>query len=235
MKEAPSTDAVLQARTQEHDHIMHKAKIEWQWWGNPQDRYGTAEARTRAIEHGLLVPVTWEYGVDNELFGLSTNLHNNEGTSSRYLRPEAYRFFTQLLVELKERTRHISPNIRPIVTSLHRLDDTQRTLTESEQWYRAAPVGQSSHAAGAAFDIQIGKYYVAEQDSKLYGTWLPTHADRYDNRYDQILKELLDTYQDATVINYIMEHTIDDFGHKTPAVFHVCIAPTSVRASTPSQ
>lgn len=242
MEQHPELDVHAQ-RQLEHERIMREAVVEWQWWSEPTerpDRYGTKEARDAAIKNGALVEVAWQRGVDNGLFGISTNLHTNDGVSSRFLRPEAHKFLYRILSEVQEKLGGTVSIIRPIITSMHRIDDVQEALTESEEWYRAAPAGKSSHAAGAAFDIQAGKYYVSQKKdamhTELVGTWrLPGHTKSQAEAYNDMIRLALEPHIIAGTIHVIEEHTIDDSGKRTLAVFHICIAPTIEPGFEPSQ
>lgn len=199
---------------------MNAAKVEWEWWGDPQNRFPTEPDRIRAISEGALVPVIWP----NPYFGLIAPLRENEPL--RCLRPKAYALLTQLCEELDRATGFSKMrNFRLIVTSLYRPDKLQDSLGKTSGWYRAALVGKSAHAAGAAFDIGINSYYVLDPATgSLVGTWKEDCPKPYDPEIMEELRRILKTHMDTGICNVIEEHRIVET-KPVPACFHVCVAP----------
>ena len=205
----------------EQSRIMNAAKVEWEWWGNPQNRFPAEPDRIRAMSQGALVPVAWP----NPYFGLIAPLRENEAL--RCLRPKASALLTQLCEELDGATGFSKMrNIRLIVTSLYRPDELQDSLTKTAGWYRAAPVGKSAHAAGAAFDIGIDSYYVLDSvTGSLVGTWKKDCPKPYDPGIMEAFRHILRTHMDAAdTCNVIEEQRIVE-RKPVPACFHVCVAP----------
>jgi len=205
---------------------MNAAKVEWEWWGDPQNRFPTEPDRIRAMSQGALVPVMWP----NPYFGLIAPLRENE--SLRCLNPKAYALLTQLCEELDGATGFSKiRNIRLIVTSLYRPDELQDSLRKTPGWYRAAPAGKSAHAAGAAFDIEISSYYVLDPATgSLIGTWKKGCPKPYDPAIMGKLRHILRTHMDAGTCNVIEEQRIVE-RKPVPACFHVCVAPDNTRSN----
>jgi len=212
--------ATLQERQNiEHSNILRATRIERQWWRDK--RFSDETMREKAIEHGHLVSVPFP----NKYFGLPAYLRGEENERLRYLNPEGKALLMSLLEELDDRTHFSSNNLRLIITSLHRTDVSQNTLKETGSWYRAAQPGYSSHAAGAAFDINVRTMYVYDPETNEYhGTWYEEYAHYYNPRVIQELIEILDLWRKEGRCNYVIENEVTDEGEE-PAVIHVCAAP----------
>ncbi len=214
------SDPFLKLRQFEQQRIREETKIERQWWGDK--RFATIEERVKAIKSAQLLPI--EYPC--EYFGLPAYLRGSENYEKRHLNKEGLALLYSILKELNKRTSFTKKGIRLIITSLHRTDTHQESVRQSAHWYRAVNPGESSHASGAAFDINIRTYYIFNKETrKLIGTWVEGYEDLYDPTILIELIEILKEKKDSRDCNYVIENTIDANGSH-PSVIHICASPS---------
>ncbi len=214
------SDPFLKPKLSEQERIRKETKIERRWWRD--ERFATAEERAKAIKSGQLLPIEFP----NEYFGLPAYLRGNKNYEKRYLNKEGLALLSDILKELDTRTAFTNKGIRLIITSLHRTDAHQESVRKSAYWYRAVNPGESSHASGAAFDINIRTYYILNRETQeLVGTWVEGYEDLYDPTILIELIKILDEKKDSGVCNYIIENTINQDG-SYPSVIHICASPS---------
>lgn len=213
-------DNIRHAQQVARERVQEATACERRWWGDAHKRFSTPQERHAAIESGALHPVDFP----NAYFGLPANLRGEINADRRHLNTEGLALLKDILSTLDSRTGFSERGIRLILTSLHRTDTYQDGLQTSDSWYRAANPGESSHASGAAFDINIRTHYVVSDSGELVGTWREGYEEKYDTSIIPALEELLQELQERNQCNYVIENTIDD-GGVHPSVIHVCAAP----------
>src|SRR5258708_5444508 len=127
----------------EHSNILDAASVDRNWWGEAGKRFPNEATKENAVREGKLEHID----VPNEYFTYPSDIRKDQNL--RLLRPEAKKLLFQICEDLDKRTGFSKAGIRLAVTSLYRGDSLQDEIVNSPEWYRAAEVGTSSHAAGA--------------------------------------------------------------------------------------
>ncbi|MEK7605557.1 MAG: DUF5715 family protein [Patescibacteria group bacterium] len=150
------------------------------------------------------------------------------------LRPEALSKMEEisLLWAQKMKEYGLNPDtIRLAITSLYRTEKLQTSLTTGEGAYFAAPPRESSHLAGAAFDIDPNGYFVLTGEN----TYVNVHkaGQVFNPQVIQILREVLVEQAKNESINFVVENKIvpsDKVLTHKPTVFHVCTNSNNTQA-----
>lgn len=205
----------------EHKDIVNATRLDRLWWRNKSVRFPTIEDRDLAIRNGQLVPVE----IPNDYFTSPSEIRNDKNL--QLLRPSAKRFLFGLCYDLDRLIGYSRSGHRLAVTTFYRSDEFQSNIVNSPEWYRAAKVGTSSHAAGAAFDISIRSHYSIKQDTgEMVGitTWNES-VTRYQPLIFECLENIITRYVENSFCNLIIENTIEGSEY-WPTCFHVCVSPT---------
>lgn len=202
----------------ERSDILTATQIERDWYKNKQIRFSTEFDRDKAIRDGNLIQV-----LPNNYFGFSADIRNQP--TLQYLNKDGLILLQYLMQELDRRTNFCRRGIKLILTSLHRCDSVQEELNQGENWYMSAPKGTSSHATGAAFDINIRTHYVKYPNEVGWlGTWRDEAADKYAPDLIEDLAGLLAKLSEAGLCNVVTENMVTETEFE-PICFHVCAAP----------
>ncbi len=201
--------------------IISATSVERNWWARQGVRYPTLEDQKKAIAQGKLIRVD----VPNEYFTVPSYIRADERL--QYLRPGALKFLMEVMRELDERINFSQRGIRFSVVSLYRSEDDQRKLNKGTEWYRSVPTNQSSHTAGAAFDISLRSHYILNKSTNnldAVNTWDNSKFPDYDPTVIEELGAILSEKADQGLCNVVVEDHIHGNNY-TPTCLHVCVSP----------
>lgn len=212
-------------KTAEHAAIMKATPDERAWWlSRPGFMYQTQQDRETAVERGELVRVE----APNKYFTVPSYIRADEHL--QYLRPSALQFLMEVMQELDERINFSQRGMRFAVISLYRSEGDQKELTDGAEWYRSTPAGQSSHTAGAAFDISLRSHYIYNKDTgnlDTVNTWDESKFLDFEPEAIEALGAILSEKAYDGMCNLVVENRIDAFAENdyTPTCLHVCVSP----------
>lgn len=208
-------------RQEESLKIQKETEIERIWWQD-KDKFPTQEEAGKALEKGDLAIVPR----NGENYRLIGRLNGEEEGEPNTLRPETLRFLNSALEKWRERLGGRFGEIRLAVTSLYRDAALQEKLNLGEFGYRSSKSQESSHLAGASFDVSCRSFYAyVERDDSFtpVQSWNP-ESGRFEPEVFTILRETLGELKNRGLCNFIIENKIDENGSE-PTVFHVCVNP----------
>jgi len=207
-------------RAQERQRIHGQTEIERTWWPRTEKFITLDEAR-KAKEQGILISTPKTDG-NYRLIGRL----GDENGEPDLVRPETLLLLKEVSSVWREKVGESNRNIQLAVTSLYRGSDLQSALTSGSNGYLAVGCEESSHSAGAAFDISLRSYYV-QDDKGVRGvqSWNPDSG--FDPSVLQPLPEILNGISGSGTANYVIESNINEVGDATPSVLHVCASPLS--------
>jgi hypothetical protein len=219
----PDIGSLTEEREAENREIIKATAREREWWP------AATRFLSREEANGSLVPVPHE-GTYYQLIGTLRRGSAENGEPDE-LRPEARVMLEQISDEwaLSMKQHGFSPEgIRLAVTSLYRDETLQRSLTQGNGGYLAAPPQESSHLAGASFDISPTSYYLINEDGTYKGIQQANdQSGTYSPEVGRVLQSVLEKKAEAEKVNFVVEHkVIEDNGiKKVPTVFHICVNP----------
>ncbi len=215
-----SNTTTEQLKIVEHKNILKSSRMDRKWWGNLDVRFPGSEDRDRAVRLGRLVNVE----IPNKYFTCPSDIRSD--VNLQLLRPSAKKLLFQACQDLDNTIGYSRAGIRLAVTSLYRSDTLQDEIVNSSEWYRAARVGTSAHAAGAAFDISLRSHYLVDSAGQISGVnvWNDKLSLGYQPLIFESLGSILSSYANSGFCNLIVENFIED-DQCTPTCFHVCISP----------
>lgn len=222
LSEKGSGEDVLKAT--ERTAVINATPNERKWWARPGVRYPTQQDQEEAVKRGELVRVM----APNKYFATPSYIRADEHL--QYLRPSALKFLMEVMQELDERINFSQRGVRFAVISLYRSEDDQKELTDGAEWYRSTPTGQSSHTAGAAFDISLRSHYILNRDTNnldTVNTWDGSKFVNFDAEAVEELGAILSEKAFEGMCNLVVENRIDTSAENdyTPTCLHVCVSP----------
>jgi len=211
-------------KSTERAGVISATSDERDWWARPGVRYPTQQDQEKAIARGELVRVP----APNKYFTVPSYIRADEHL--QYLRPSALKLLMEALQELDERINFSQRGIRFAVISLYRSEGDQGELTESTEWYRSVPANQSSHTAGAAFDISLRSHYLLNKTTDnldTVNTWDSNKFPDYDPTAIEELGAILSEKAGQGLCNLVVENRIDGTAENdyAPTCLHVCVSP----------
>ncbi len=204
----------------EHAEILEASQVDRDWWLT-LERFPTSQERDRALLEKKLVPVS----IPNEYFTCPSFIRSDENL--QLLRADTKNFLLKVCDDLDKRTGFSKAGIRLSIISLYRSDENQDAIVQSEEWYRAALVGTSAHAAGAAFDISVRSHYQIDSVTGKMSTvnsWDDNSIQKYQPLIFEQLGDILSEYSSIRACNVIVENVVEGENY-SPTCFHVCTSP----------
>ncbi len=211
-------------KSAERDAVINATSDERNWWARPGVRYPTQLDQEKAVARGELVKVV----APNKYFTVPSYIRADERL--QYLRPSALRFLMEVMEELDERINFSQRDMRFSVISLYRSENDQNDITKGQEWYRSVPYDQSSHTAGAAFDISLRSHYLLNETTDnldTVNTWDDYKFLDYDPTAIEELGAILSEKASQGLCNLVVENRIDGTAENdyTPTCLHVCVSP----------
>jgi hypothetical protein len=205
---------------QERMRIYEATTIERSWWPI-EAKYLTREQALVALERHQLIEVPRE-GDGWRLIG---RLNGSETGEPVWLREEAFKLLLLIFDTWSVGIREKDQRVQLAVTSLYRSKDDQEKIAEAVGGYRAVYALDSSHLAGAAFDVSLRSYYLARDGDKpvSVSTWSET-SSLFDPSLIQVFIGIVMQIQQRGLCNLVIEKSINSEG-STDSVAHVCVNP----------
>lgn len=226
---APVVKDINDAKTVEHRRVMNETASERKWY--PAD---TRYLHRESVPPDTFVKVPHEGNFYQLIWRLRKEDDNGLEPEPDELRPEALSKMEEvsLLWAQEMREAGLNPDtIRLAITSLYRTEKLQTALATGDGAYFAAPPRESSHLAGAAFDIDPNGYFVLTPENK----YINVHkaGQIFNPQVIQILREVLVEQAKNESINFVVENKIIPHDKELiykPTVFHICTNPNNAKA-----
>lgn len=206
-------------RVEEQSRIHAATAVERTWWTR-DNKFLTKSEADSAQEKGLLAQTPRTDG-NYRLIGRLGDEHGEPDL----LRPEAIQLLKQVSALWKKQLGEGSQEKQLAVTSLYRGADLQDSLKNGANGYMAVSCQESSHSAGAAFDISLRSYYEG-QEGDIRGIQSWNENSEFDFTTLAPLEGILEELKRKEACNYVVEKNID--AGSVPSVLHICVSPNSV-------
>ena len=208
-------------KIQEAQRIQISTAVEREWWPS-EEKFILPDQIHKAIAKGKLVIVPSE----GENYRLISILNGQGHGEPNTLRPGTLRFMEAVLDLWKTQTGKEADGVKLAVTSLYRGIDLQSDLQSRKEGYNSLTPGESSHHAGASFDISCRSYYATTIEGQLKGVqaWNP-NSGLFEPMVIKPLQQILERLTIEGDCNFVVEYAVDNTNSIVPTVFHVCVNP----------
>lgn len=210
------TEDLLAIETQ---RIYEETAIEREWW-KEEDKFFTIEQARQAYKDGVLIVVP-SIGDNYKLIGRLSGFESGE---PNLLRPNCFEFLKYALILWHRGLQNKFSEIRLAITSLYRHEELQKALLLESGGCRAVGPSESSHLAGATFDISCRSYYHFANGQYIPIQSWSSGVFEFSKEPFVYLEIVLFRLTNQGLCNFVIENYIAE-GQIEPSVFHVCINP----------
>lgn len=218
--ESVAISTIEQTRAQEQHRIRRETEIE-RSWRKRESKFFTNDEIEKAKEQQLLVQVPRSDG-NYRLIGRLGDEHGEPDL----VRPDALQLLKEISSAWREKAGTEHKNKVLAVTSLYRGSELQQSIKAGSGGYLAVGCEESSHSAGAAFDISLRSYYINDGEN-MRGIQAWNEDGRFEPSVFTPLIGILDDLRLRGQANYVIENNINESGEALPSVLHVCASPSS--------
>lgn len=206
------------AKRHQRERILSSTEADRYWW-RKEDRYHVNKEVQMGAGNGELIRLP-RTGLGWRLIG---RLNGMEDGEPNWLRVEAYWYLRSVCMDWRKKLGSLSEGKFLAVTSLGRTMKTQDKLLAGGDKNRVVRANESSHLAGAAFDVSLRSFYAKNGGGyESVSTW--KDRSKFEPRLIEAFIEILEKDERQGICKLTVEDHIDDEGVGVASVGHVCIS-----------
>lgn len=212
-------ERIDQEKIFENERIKKETDVERTWW-SVKSKFPNQKSVNDGLERKEIVLVPIE-GVGWKLIG---RLCPPDQIEPRWVRPKTLEVLNTIASEWSLIILEAGGEHKLAVTSLGRTLDDQLKINDSQGSYRSAKGMDSSHLAGAAFDISLRSYYSRNENGKWTSIRKWESTEGFNESKIDALIDIVKRMHAQGDVNVVVERNINANVSEN-SVLHICVSP----------